>query len=91
MSNPDVNLTERRTVLLRTVADGRVQYDPATADFLVDGEPVGNWDRRTLSWLRAMRLIVPDDARVVSPMKVTELGMEHLPPSRSADTDSDLG
>lgn len=85
MNEPDVNMTDRRAALLQMVVADRVQYDPSAAKYFVDNEEVGNWDRRTLSWLRTVGMIEPDGARPTSRMRVTEWGATHLPVVDSPD------
>lgn len=70
----ELKITERRKLGLEAVQAGRVEYNPALAVYLVDGEPVDNWDRRTFAELRRAGLVEPvplDDKRVVRPLALT--------------------
>lgn len=70
----DLKITERRKAGLEAVQANRVEYNPALAVYLVDGEPVDNWDRRTFAELRRAGLVEPvqlDDKRVTRPIALT--------------------
>jgi hypothetical protein len=73
----ELKITERRKLGLEAVQAGRVEYNPALALYLVDGEPVDNWDRRTFAELRRAGLVEPvslEDKRVVRPLTLTSNG-----------------
>jgi hypothetical protein len=73
----ELKITERRKHGLEAVQAGRVEYNPALALYLVDGEPVDNWDRRTFAELRRAGLVEPvqlEDKRVVRPLTLTGNG-----------------
>lgn len=74
----DLNMTERRRKILEVVQADRVRYDPRSAEYFVDNEAVGNWDRRTLSELRTAGMISPDRTDATSRVKITEQGAQHL-------------
>jgi hypothetical protein len=73
----ELKITERRKLGLEAVQAGRVEYNPALALYLVDGESVDNWDRRTFAELRRAGLVEPvqlEDKRVVRPLTLTGNG-----------------
>lgn len=82
----DLNMTERRKEGLEAVRDGRVGYEAPVALYHVDGEPVGNWSRRTFSELRTAGLIalevgalMPDTGgKTVTKVSLTELGQSTM-------------
>jgi len=84
----EMKMTDRRRAMLRVVVEDRVQYDPAVAIFYVDNEPVGNWDFRTLSELRSAKMIEPEAAKILSRVKITELGAAQIV---SVDSPDQLG
>lgn len=82
MASAELNLTERRLIVIELVHAGRVTYDPAQAAWFVDDEQLGNWDRRTLTELRTAGLIASADPKKISKVSLTELGkssVEGLP------------
>lgn len=74
--------TPRRLNALRVVRDSRelVKYRVSTADFVVDGEVVGGWDRRTYSDLRRAGMITFTDGKGDRLVRLTKAGERFLKP-----------
>lgn len=73
-----LDLTEPRREALVMVKDDRVQYDGASASYLVDGDAVGGWKWRTLSELRRANLITTESGREPSKVVCTDAGFDAL-------------
>lgn len=76
--NPPLPLTPRRRAALVQVLKGVVEYAVPTADFVVDGTPVGGWDRRTFADLRRVKMIEWSGDRGSVPVELTEQGRSAL-------------
>lgn len=79
-------LTVQRREALRRIAADSVRYDPCTADYLIDGQPVGGWDWRTLSGLVQAGFAQRPRGRTQGPVRLTRAGEDALsaPGSRAS-------
>lgn len=77
VSSP-LDLTPPRREALEQVKAGLVQYDGASASYLVGGVPVGGWNWRTLSELRKANLIATESGREPSKVVCTDAGHDAL-------------
>lgn len=73
-----IALTPLRRKALLEVKRGAVQYRVASADFVVDGIPMGGWDRRTYSEVHRAGLITYPDGRGDRTVRLTKHGREAL-------------
>lgn len=65
--------TAKRVELLRAVRERQVEYDTASATYLLSGKIVGGWDYRTLAYLVTKRLVARQD-RARGPLTLTRRG-----------------
>lgn len=82
-------LTARRRAALVRVQQGGVQYRTASADYIVDGDVIGGWDRRTYSDVRRAGLITFSEGKGDRSVRLTKAGEKALElPKRSGDAPS---
>lgn len=75
-----IAVTPRRREALVQVRKDLVKYRTSTADFVVDGMPVGGWDRRTFSDLQRAGLTTFTGDRGDRPVRLTKAGERLLEP-----------
>lgn len=82
-------LTPRRRAALVHVQRGLVQYRTASADYVVEGEVIGGWDRRTYSDVRRAGLITFTEGKGDRSVRLTKAGEKALElPASDGDTPS---
>lgn len=82
-----IALTPLRRAALVHVTRGVVQYRTASADYIVDGEVIGGWDRRTYSDVRRAGLITFTEGKGDRSVRLTKAGEKALePPKGDEDT-----
>lgn len=85
-----ITLTKHRRDALLSVQRGEVQFRTVSADYIVDGLPVGGWVRRTYSDVRRAGLITYTDGRGDRSVRLTRAGERALEPSvAEGDTPSE--
>lgn len=80
-----IALTSRRRDALVQAGRGVVQYRTASADYIVDGEVIGGWDRRTYSDVRRAGLITFTEGKGDRSVRLTRAGEKALEPPKGAE------
>lgn len=75
-------LTPRRREALVQVGRGVVQYRLKSADYIIDGQVIGGWDRRTYSDVRRAGLITFTDGKGDRLVRLTKAGEKALEPPK---------